>query len=79
MRGDLTEYNDLDMRRDSHQYEDLKSARTKPQETSYDYIDHHIHKQETDICKTDKINSTKNACVELIHDYLVLDQNSHNQ
>ncbi|XP_063447544.1 uncharacterized protein LOC134727086 [Mytilus trossulus] len=75
IQGDLTEYNDLAMYRDSHQYEDLKSARTKPQETSYDYIDPHIHKQEPDNCKTDKINSTKNACAELIHDYLVFDPN----
>ncbi|XP_076075989.1 uncharacterized protein LOC143046812 [Mytilus galloprovincialis] len=75
MQEDLTEYNDLAMRRDSHQYGDLKSAGTKPPETTYDYIDHHKYKQESDICKIDKINCIKDPGIELIEDYLVLDPN----
>ncbi|CAC5385000.1 unnamed protein product [Mytilus coruscus] len=75
MQGDFTEYNELAMRRDSHQYGDLKSMGTKPNETTYDYIDPHIHKQETDIYKRDKITSTEDPGVELIQEYLVLDPN----
>ncbi|XP_063447545.1 uncharacterized protein LOC134727087 [Mytilus trossulus] len=75
MQEDLSEYNELVMRRDSHQYGDLTSMGTKLNETTYDYIDHHKHKQETDICKTDKINSIQDPGDELIHDYSVLDPN----
>ncbi|XP_071132459.1 uncharacterized protein [Mytilus edulis] len=75
MQEDLTEYNELAMRRDSHQYGELTSVGTKPNETTYDYIDHHIHKQETDICKIDKINSMKDPGIELVQDYSVLDPN----
>ncbi|CAG2223490.1 unnamed protein product [Mytilus edulis] len=75
MQEDLTEYNELAMRRDSHQYGELTSVGTKPNETTYDYIDHHKHKQETDICKIDKINSIKDPGIELVQDYSVLDPN----
>ncbi|CAG2218857.1 unnamed protein product [Mytilus edulis] len=75
MQEDLTEYNELAMRRDSHQYGELTSVGTKPNETTYDYIDHHKHKQETDICKIDKINSMKDPGIELVQDYSVLDPN----
>ncbi|CAC5385002.1 unnamed protein product [Mytilus coruscus] len=75
MQGDWTEYNELAMRRDSHQYGDLKSVGTKLHETTYDYIDPHIHKQETDVCKNDELTSTNDPGVELIQEYSVLDPN----
>ncbi|CAC5377289.1 unnamed protein product [Mytilus coruscus] len=75
MQGDLTEYNELAMRRDSHQYGDLKSVGTKLHETTYDYIDPNIHKQETDICKNGELTSTNDPGVEFIQEYSVLDPN----
>ncbi|VDI11863.1 Hypothetical predicted protein [Mytilus galloprovincialis] len=72
---DLSDYNELAMHRDSHQYGDLTSVGTKPNETTYDYIDHHKHNQETDICKIDQINSSKDPGDELVQDYSLLDPN----